>query len=40
MTTLACIGPQDLLIPLGFALGLGAVITLVIIKVFRSGRPR
>ena len=37
MTIFACLGFQDLLIPLGFALALGAVITFVIIKVFRSG---
>ncbi|HKQ80318.1 MAG TPA: hypothetical protein VJ810_41880 [Blastocatellia bacterium] len=38
MITLACLGPQDLLIPLGFALGLGAGIVMIIIKVFRSMR--
>ena len=37
MTTFACFSFQDLLIPLGFALALGAVITFVIIKVLRSG---
>ncbi len=37
MTTFACFSFQDLLIPLGFALALGAVIALVIIKVLRSG---
>jgi len=37
MTTFACFSFQDLLIPLGFALALGAVIVFVIIKVFRSG---
>jgi len=37
MTTFACLSFQDLLIPLGFALALGAVIAFVIIKVFRSG---
>jgi hypothetical protein len=37
MTNLACFSFQDLLIPLGFALALGAVIVFVIIKAFRSG---
>ncbi|HKC85414.1 MAG TPA: hypothetical protein VKG02_05535 [Blastocatellia bacterium] len=37
MITFACFSFQDLLIPLGFALALGVVIALVIIKVFRSG---
>jgi hypothetical protein len=37
MTTFACFSFQDLLIPLGFALALVAVIAFVIIKVFRSG---
>jgi hypothetical protein len=37
MTTFACFSFQDLLIPLVFALALGAVIVFVIIKVFRSG---
>ena len=37
MTTFACATLLDLLIPLGFVLGLGAVITFVIIKVCRLG---
>jgi hypothetical protein len=37
MTTFACFSFQDLLILLGFALALGAVIAFVIIKVIRSG---
>jgi hypothetical protein len=37
MTTFACFSFQDLLIPLGFALALGAVIAFVTIKVIRSG---
>jgi hypothetical protein len=37
MTTFACFSFQDLLIPLGFTLTLGAVIAFVIIKVIRSG---
>jgi hypothetical protein len=40
MITLACIGPMELLIPLGYALGVGTMITLAIIKLFRSGRPK
>jgi hypothetical protein len=39
MNVFACFAFQDLLIPLGFALALGAVIVFVIIKVFRSGGP-
>ena len=37
MNTFACATFQDLLIPLGFALGLVAVIAFLIIKGFRSG---
>jgi len=37
MTTFACFSFQDLLIPLGFALALGAVIAFVIARVFKSG---
>jgi len=40
MITLACATPEMFLIPLGFALGLGALITFAIIKAFRSGRPK
>jgi hypothetical protein len=36
MPTFACATLQDLLIPLGLLLGLGAVITFVIIKVVGS----
>ena len=36
MTTFACLTFQDLLLPLGFALALGAAIVFVIIKVIRS----
>jgi hypothetical protein len=38
MNTFACATLQDLLIPVGFVFGLGVVIALVIIKVYRSGR--
>jgi len=37
MITFACATFQDLLIPLGFVLGLGVVIALVIIGLFRLG---
>jgi hypothetical protein len=40
MNTFACATLQDLLIPLGFVLGLGVVIALVIIRIFRSGGSR
>jgi hypothetical protein len=40
MNIFACATLQDLLIPLGFALGLGVVIALVIIGAFRSGKSR
>jgi hypothetical protein len=40
MNTFACATLQDLLIPLGFVLGLGVVIALVIIRVSRSGGSR
>jgi hypothetical protein len=40
MITFACATFQDLLIPLGFAPGLGVVIALVTIKLFRSGGSR
>jgi hypothetical protein len=38
MTVFACFSFQDLLIPLVSALGLGAIIAFVIIKVLKSGR--
>jgi hypothetical protein len=40
MNTFACATLQDLVIPVGFVLGLGVVIALVIVKVSRSGRSR
>ena len=40
MNTFACATLQDLLIPVGFVLGLVVAIALVIIKVSGSGRSR
>jgi hypothetical protein len=39
MNVFACFAFQDLLMPLGFVLVLGAVIVLAIIRAFRSGGP-
>ena len=40
MITFACFGFLDILIPVGYAIGVGALIISAIVKLCRSGRSR